>query len=636
MKSLIYYLLIYLFYIQVTRCKNLSVSTLIPLAVVTLDDSSQKPSQEQFNHVSELEDFRCKNDSDCPPWAVCGNQSVCKCSHNLPDKVDCSDITLQLSVVKSHCVTYDNNTDVLHVGLCIENSVNGYKDMYLPLPTNTFEMNQKMCGGHWNREGQLCGKCKPGHAPLVYSYELKCVSCDKGQKNYWIFLLIALGPSTIFFLIVLFFKINTTSSHLHGYLLFSQAVSMPSFVRVAWLAERDSRIRMTILKIFMLFCSIWNLDILKGVYPNICLDVSTLTVLSLEYIVALYPLALVVLSYILITLHARNYRIVVFAWRPFRYLFTFFRRNWDIRSTVIDTYTSFFQLSFLKIVGISCDLLIPIPDYKTNRNGYTKSLVLYYDGSVKFLSHEHLPHAILAFILLLVFCILPTLLLLLYPFRWFQVVLSSLRLRSQMLQAVMDSFQGYYKDGTEEGTRDCRWFSAVPLLVCYTFMILNNCTQDGTFYPVGSAITAVVVILIVFIQPYKRIYSNYQKVEIIFWGFIACFYSLIAASNFATAQKSTNTITITKVLLYVTGMIPLVYISCVTVYWIATRARLLRRCKQYFAGRILRGSYQEIGTEREDTLPDRISNPTAYENNPRLTVKGLKSAKITGQDLQPY
>ena len=307
----------------VAQCKNMS-----PPATECSPLVTSSVSENNFSEIADFsklrqEDFHCKNDSDCPLWAVCNNQSVCTCSHHLPDKVDCSDSTLQLSVVKGHCVTYDNSTDVLHIGLCIENCENKYKDMYLPLPNNPLEINQKMCGGYWNREGQLCGKCKPGHAPLVFSYELKCVSCKEGLRNLWIFLLIALGPSTIFFFIVLFFKINTNSSHLHGYLLFSQAASMPSFVRVAWLAVRDSRVRMAILKIFMLFYSIWNLDILKGVYPEICLNVSTLTVLSLEYIVALYPLALVVLSYILITLHAQNYRVIVFAWKPFRKLFTF-------------------------------------------------------------------------------------------------------------------------------------------------------------------------------------------------------------------------------------------------------------------------------------------------------------------------
>ena len=621
------YLLVSLLCLHVAhvQCKNLS-----KLKTVTPQGANVFLQALQF---SRQKNFQCEHGSDCPPWAVCNNRSTCTCLQNMP-YLDCADNTLQIAVMMNHCVTYNNSTRELHTGLCIENCyrVKEQKHMHLPLPIDPLEMNEKMCGGHWNREGQLCGKCKPGHAPLVFSYELKCVSCSEleSKRNLWIFLLIALGPSTIFFFIVMFFKINTTKSHLHGYLLFSQAVSMPLFVREAWLAERDSPIHMAMLKIFMVFYSVWNLDILKGVYPEICLDVSTLTVLSLEYIVALYPLALVVVSYILITLHDQNYRVVVLIWRPFRCIFTFFRRNWDIRSTVIDAYASFFQLSFLKIVGTSCDLLVPIIGHKINRGEYTWSYVMYYDGSVEFLSHEHLQYAIPAFALLLVFCIIPTLLLLLYPFRCFQVLLSTLRLRSQMLQAVMDSFQGYYKDGTEEGTRDFRWFSAVPLLVCYTFIGVNNATQDGTFYPIASAITALVTILIAVVQPYKKTYANYQRIEIIFWGFIACFYSLIAAKGVAELIKANKTSLIINVLIYIIGIIPFSYISCITAYWIVTRARLLRRWKQTV--RMRRGSYQQIG---DDSLPDRVSNPTAYESNPGHDAEGLASS-YTGQDLKIY
>ena len=73
--------------------------------------------------------------------------------------------------------------------------------------------------------------------------------------------------------------------------------------------------------------------------------------------------------------------------------------------------------------------------------------------------------------------------------------------------------------------------------------------------------------------------------------------------------------------------------SCVTIYWIATHTRLLRRCQEKIAVRRRKGHYQEIGAEREDTLPDRISNPTVYENNPGLTAKSFKTATNTEQDL---
>ena len=94
-----------------------------------------------------------------------------------------------------------------------------------------------------------------------------------------------------------------------------------------------------------------------------------------------------------------------------------------------------------------------------------------------------------------------------------------------------------------------------------------------------------------------------------------------------------------SVLIYIIGIIPIVYISCITAYWIVTRARLLRRLPRRWkltAVRMRRGSYQQIGDEGEDSLPDRVSNPTAYESNPGHDAEGLKSSTYTGQDLQTY
>ena len=45
---------------------------------------------------------------------------------------------------------------------------------------------------------------------------------------------------------------------------------------------------------------------------------------------------------------------------------------------------------------------------------------LYFDATFVYFGRDHLPYAILALVMLLVFVILPMLLLFLYPFRWFQ------------------------------------------------------------------------------------------------------------------------------------------------------------------------------------------------------------------------
>ena len=57
------------------------------------------------------------------------------------------------------------------------------------------------------------------------------------------------------------------------------------------------------------------------------------------------------------------------------------------------------------------------------------------------------------------------LLLLFYPMKWFQKCLNCLRLSHVALHTFVDSFAGCYKDGTEPGTRDCRYFAALYLLV---------------------------------------------------------------------------------------------------------------------------------------------------------------------------
>ncbi len=133
----------------------------------------------------------------------------------------------------------------------------------------------------------------------------------------------------------------------------------------------------------------WNLDFFRDFYPEIYLNMSTLTVLALDYAVAIYPLFLTALSYILIELHGRNFRPVVIVWKPFRYVLTRVRKNWDSKTTIIDAFVTFFVLSYVKILCVSADLLIPVlaTDLKTNN----QTLVFYYDGTITYFGCDHLP-----------------------------------------------------------------------------------------------------------------------------------------------------------------------------------------------------------------------------------------------------
>ena len=598
------------------------------------DSRTGKPTLDGKRIKDFSNEKKCNSESECVPWALC-NISSCTCRGSLEDEhiLKCDKNTLELSVIKGYCVTYDNSTGLTSVGMCIENCETNYTDRYIPLPLSPSGINQFMCVGKWNRTGRLCGKCRRGFSPLVYSYDMRCVECPEGNKNVWKFLLAAFAPLTLFYFFVLFFKINVTSSHLHGCIIFSQGISMPAFVRhlvIYWNSYPDSKI---VLQILVSLYSIWNLDILRGVYPHdICLDVSMLTVLALDYTLAIYPLLLNLISYLLIELHARNCRIIVFIWKPFRSVFILFCRNWDTRTTVIDAYATFFLLSFFKVLSVSFDFLIPTRVYDLQSGNITWAL--YYDGTVDYFGTEHLPYAILAIIFCLFFAVLPTLLLVLYPFRWFQRALVFFKMQRESLKILMLSFQGCYKDGTD-GTRDCRWFAAVPLIGRFVRLIMYAYTIDSNYFPLGAGIIIAIMILTTVVQPYKTMFAHYTKIDVAFWGLLAFFYCMVESGNYSSS-KTKFQILMGNIFRFSAPIIPLIYMTCLTIYWIVFR---MKKIKEFIRRvRAWRRGYRQLeDVLQQPELPHRIDHPEHYQReNPREPVRDNGPQDYSLRDNDTY
>ena len=79
-----------------------------------------------------------------------------------------------------------------------------------------------------------------------------------------------------------------------------------------------------------------------------------------------------------------------------------------------------------------------------------------------------------------------------------------------MLQTFVDAFQGHYKDGTEPGTRDCRWFAAVYFLGrIIIFYIIFGITQDVVCYALAGISLLLIVLVTAMLQPYKSFQSNW-------------------------------------------------------------------------------------------------------------------------------
>ena len=527
-----------------------------------------------------------ENGSDfCSPWHYCDN-GVCSCGEVPHGILHCSKKG-ELSVLDSFCVTFNARQGLTEAGNCIFNAANhkgkDFSDnIYRILPKIPSELNEVMCGSEFNRNDTLCGRCKDGYFPQVYSFNMTCVKCPHSRVNWWKYVLSAFLPLTIFYIIAVFFKISNTSSHLHGFIYYCQAISMPQITRLIILSLRQHPKYLTAFRYVVSFYGIWNLDFFRTFDHGICLGTDTLQTFSLDIAVGIYPLLLMVVSYVLIDLYDRNFRLLVILWKPFLQIFSLFRRNWDIRTSVIDTFSTFFLLSNVKLLSVSFDLLVPVKVYQlSSSKDFNYTWRLYYDATVPYFGETHLPYAILAIAILFFFVLLPVLLLILYPCSCFHKLLNRFPFRWYILHTFVDSFHGCYKNGTEPGTLDCRWFASCFFIARFVLFSIGLATFSSIYFVIASAVIVIFVILLVIIEPFKADSS----IEPIYVLFLSLFYVSVAGYDVTSFGKHGITWFFSVISLIV-GVLPLLFVSVNIIVWLIDHWKLgLMQIRRIYAFR---------------------------------------------------
>ena len=185
--------------------------------------------------------------------------------------------------------------------------------------------------------------------------------------------------------------------------------------------------------------------------PKLCISASTKFINSLlfDYILAIYPLIFTAFMYLSIELHDRKCWVVTCLSYPVRKLYKFFsNRNWNPKITILDTGATFLLLSYSKFLYTSINLLFAVQSYDENGTSSNHgSAVLLYDPTIRFLHSEHIPYVVLALSVMVVFVLPPPVLLLLHPTKIFRKCLDRCGFqRWDLLQLIMDIFQGWYKD----------------------------------------------------------------------------------------------------------------------------------------------------------------------------------------------
>ena len=547
--------------------------------------------------------YLCPNnitEKTCPKGTI--HDTLCKCGYgdDLDDIIKCNEDGSISAVLDCHCATSDKERNVTQVGACIYNCVYFTKgsadNVYLSLEAS------KKKGAHvckeFNRGGALCGECLPEYYYLAYSYNLTCVNCTHVGWNWGRYIMAAYLPLTLFCLFIFFFQIDAVTSHLFPVIWYSQSISMPAMARIMLLT--NSKYIQTIKTLLSLY-GIWNLDFFRLFYSDICLGIDFLpTLVALDYVIAVYPLLLMAIIYLLMKLYDRNYRVIICMWRPFRGFFTFFRKNWNIRTSVINSCVAFFYLSNVKFLSVTFDLLTPTHLYELQDglNIVNMTSVLYYAGNIEYFNDKHLPYAILAILVSVVFIILPITILALYPFTFFQKFLNCIPIHWYFLHTIMDSFTGCYKDGTEPGTRDCRWFAAIFFLVRPLGYLIYSSSHTSVYYPLAAIVLLLLVLLIVNVQPFKAPLAHYSKINATFFTLLALFYLTISGLDLATI-KIRNFVSVFYILATLTGVFPLLYTLIIIIYWIISHRKFA--LKFAIKVRFWRNGY-DLFDESETTL----------------------------------
>ena len=458
---------------------------------------------------------------DCPPWALLNTTTNrCMCGSDLYGIVQCNSETLDVSVQNCYCMTYSGALNKTLLNYCYYTChLNRPLEHYLVNASNVSGLNDAICR-RFNRTGFMCGECIAGHAPPVYSYSTACVECTDYKYNWLKYIAVAYLPLTVFYIVVVLLKISVNSAPLVVYVTISQVVSAPSLIR----RDANHLYKNSYNNVFLAPHEIWNLNFLRGVYDPFCLhpDLSLLQLTCLDYIVGLYPLVLIFITYCLVRLHDR-YVVISKLWKPVYKLFYLLRKEWNIRESLVSVFATFLVLSYVKTLNVSVDILA------FNRAAFNISgsnADLYYlivNGSLSYFSHEHIPYAVFSIFMMIIFNILPLVLLCVYPCSCFQKCLNLTGCHSHLLHIFMDTFQGCFR----ERPRDCRYFAGFYVFLRVVNMVILSVFISPLYSSVIPFLFISVVIMLAICQPYKNDRRNMIDIALISW-----FVLFVGALNF--------------------------------------------------------------------------------------------------------
>ena len=136
----------------------------------------------------------------------------------------------------------------------------------------------------------------------------------------------------------------------------------------------------------------------------------------------------------------------------------------NIQPSFTHSISSIYVLCFTQFAATSLKLLHYTKWYSLTNENET-GIAFYYDDTLNYFGYPHAFLGILAITIMIVFVFIPTVYLLLHPFKWFHKILDWCRMkRPQFVITLVDDYTGAFKNGCGN-TNDYRFFAGLYLLL---------------------------------------------------------------------------------------------------------------------------------------------------------------------------
>ena len=493
-------------------------------------------------------------------------------------------------------VSLEGKAERLMTSGCPPGYCKNYSKVRLPNSAHT-AIDDLVCLNH--RGDHLCGKCKRGYYVYANSPTYHCGRCNDTLSNHGFLILIVSKyvPLTLMMCFIMFFDISLVDGPLNSFIVFSQIlITLPLYDKIG-LATKRKHFASVLNDIVYFIYNIWNLNYFEYFVKKFCTlkHNSTLPTLAEEYIPAFYVLFLCVMFFIIIPwiysccAQSRLQAIQNCVLKMERMCIRF-RYHWSVRNSVIHSLTTFLVLSYSRITLVTFKLLAPAVLYGPGGlDSHYHKTVVWFDGTKSYFGSEHLPYALSALLMLIIFVLIPPLLLLSYPL--LPVLLTRLGLQDYWIVKkliinplskcvpIFDAFQSCYKD-------EYRFFAG--LLFVYRVLAL----AVFAFTPTTALNLAwlqgfllVILLLHCTCQPYKKRWHNFMEgsvFAVLASISIITFYRLFEAETTRTPTNVSFWMQMT--LIYCPFVYFLVYTIAKVFLWLRPRIVLVKHTLSKLCG----------------------------------------------------